>query len=143
MKARRTSIATRLREAFRLEPLEPRVLLSADPVLGAAQAVLAPTSNQDQLAQEAYGSGGSITQQTTQSSTEVVTQILRQTNQWRGMTEFAVDAATWFVGVLVALRMVVPHERPARDEGIGSWHELRVRSTVARRPVPPSVASAR
>jgi len=92
MKARRTSIATRLREAFRLEPLEPRVLLSADPVLGAAQAVLAPQRSDDPLALEAYGG---VTQQTTQASSEVVAQILRQTSQSRGMTEFAVDGATF------------------------------------------------
>jgi hypothetical protein len=38
-----------LRDLFRLESLEPRILLSADPVLGVAAAVLAPT-HQDEAA---------------------------------------------------------------------------------------------
>ncbi|MDB5857653.1 MAG: hypothetical protein JWQ76_1342, partial [Ramlibacter sp.] len=97
MKARKTSIANRLREAFRLEPLEPRVLLSADPVLGAAQAVLAPVRDQDQLALEAYDSGTQIVAQqpSTQASAAVVADILRLTGQSRGMAEFAVDSAAF------------------------------------------------
>jgi len=94
--ARRTSISTRLREAFRLEPLEPRVLLSADPVLGAAQAVLAPNRTDDPLALEAYDARTTpLAQQATQASAQVVAQILRQTSASRGMAEFSVDSATF------------------------------------------------
>ncbi|EFK96072.1 hypothetical protein LDC_1890, partial [sediment metagenome] len=43
-----------VRDAYRLEPLEPRVLLSADPVLGAAQALLIPAADHDQALLGAY-----------------------------------------------------------------------------------------
>ena len=43
-----------LRDAYRLEPMEPRVLLSADPVLGAAQAILIPNIDHDQALLGAY-----------------------------------------------------------------------------------------
>ena len=43
-----------VRDAFRLEPLEPRVLLSADPVLGAAQAILIAQADHDKLLVGAY-----------------------------------------------------------------------------------------
>ncbi len=51
---------------------------------------------------------------------------------WGISGAFAVDAATWLVGALVALRMHVPHERRAREEGVGSWHELREGGRLAR-----------
>ncbi|QJW84681.1 LEPR-XLL domain-containing protein [Ramlibacter terrae] len=96
MRAKRTSIANRLREAFRLEPLEPRVLLSADPVLGAARTVMLPDRDDDQLSVEAYDSAYRVVaQQATQSSSTVVAQILRQASQSRGMVEFAVDSAAF------------------------------------------------
>ncbi|RYY60008.1 MAG: LEPR-XLL domain-containing protein, partial [Comamonadaceae bacterium] len=95
MRAKRSSISSRLREAFRLEPLEPRVLLSADPVLGTAAAVLSPTRDNDQITADAYDSGTTLlAQQTTQASSAVVAQILRQ-GESRGMTEFAVDAGAF------------------------------------------------
>ena len=49
-----------LRDAFRVEPLEPRVLLSADPVMGAVQVIMPSDLEQDQfgaydiLAQQDY-----------------------------------------------------------------------------------------
>src|SRR5690606_34492815 len=96
MRAKRTSIANRLREAFRLEPLEPRVLLSADPVLGAARTVMLPDRDEDQLSIEAYDSAHRVVaQQATQSSTQVVAQILRQASHSRGMLEFSVDQAAF------------------------------------------------
>lgn len=51
---------------------------------------------------------------------------------WGISGAFAVDAVTWLVGALVALRMRVPHVRPARDEGVSSWHELREGARLAR-----------
>lgn len=97
MKAKRSSIASRLREAFRLEPLEPRVLLSADPVLGAAAIVVPQRDDQQQVQAEVYDSAqrGVVSQQATEASSQVVNQILRQAGASRGMTEFAVDAATY------------------------------------------------
>ncbi|RYY98239.1 MAG: LEPR-XLL domain-containing protein, partial [Comamonadaceae bacterium] len=96
MRAKRTSIAHRLREAFRLEPLEPRVLLSADPVLGAARTVMLPDRHDDQLSIEAYDSANRVVaQQATQASTAVVAQILRQASASRGMLEFSVDQAAF------------------------------------------------
>ncbi|WP_169517050.1 LEPR-XLL domain-containing protein, partial [Azohydromonas australica] len=47
-------LARRIRDAFRMEALEPRVLLSADPVLGAAQTVLVPDERHDQALVQAY-----------------------------------------------------------------------------------------
>jgi predicted MFS family arabinose efflux permease len=52
--------------------------------------------------------------------------------QWGISGAFAVDAVTWLIGALVALRMHVPHERRARDEGVSSWHELREGGRLAR-----------
>lgn len=43
-------VQRRSRDAWRLEPLEPRVLLSADPVFGALQAILLPAADGDVLA---------------------------------------------------------------------------------------------
>ena len=53
-------------------------------------------------------------------------------SHWGISGAFAVDAATWLVGALVALRMRVPHERRAREEGVTSWHELREGGRLAR-----------
>lgn len=53
-------------------------------------------------------------------------------SHWGISGAFAVDAATWFVGALVALRLRVPHERRARAEGVTSWHELREGGRLAR-----------
>ena len=53
-------------------------------------------------------------------------------SQWGISGAFAVDAATWFVGALVALRMRVPHTRRERAEGVTSWHELRAGGRLAR-----------
>jgi predicted MFS family arabinose efflux permease len=51
---------------------------------------------------------------------------------WGISGAFAVDAATWLVGALVALRMHVPHVRRAREDGVSSWHELREGGRLAR-----------
>ncbi len=53
-------------------------------------------------------------------------------SHWGISGAFAVDAATWFVGALVALRMRVPHTRRERAEGVTSWHELREGGRLAR-----------
>jgi predicted MFS family arabinose efflux permease len=53
-------------------------------------------------------------------------------SHWGISGAFAVDAATWFVGAMVALRMRVPHTRRARAEGVTSWHELREGGRLAR-----------
>jgi predicted MFS family arabinose efflux permease len=53
-------------------------------------------------------------------------------SHWGISGAFAVDAVTWLVGALVALRMHVPHERRARAEGVSSWHELREGGRLAR-----------
>jgi hypothetical protein len=51
-------LSRRIRDAFRLEPLEARVLLSADPVLGPAQIVLMPPADHDQALAGAYDFAG-------------------------------------------------------------------------------------
>ena len=53
-------------------------------------------------------------------------------SHWGISGAFAVDAATWFVGAMVALRMRVPHTRRARAGGVTSWHELREGGRLAR-----------
>jgi hypothetical protein len=45
----RKQLVRSLRDAFRVEPLEPRVLLSADPVMGAVHAILPDDRDQDQF----------------------------------------------------------------------------------------------
>jgi DHA3 family macrolide efflux protein-like MFS transporter len=52
---------------------------------------------------------------------------------WGISGAFAVDAATWFVGALVALRMRVPHDTPARADDRSSWSELADGARLARR----------
>jgi len=54
-------------------------------------------------------------------------------SHWGISGAFAIDAVTWFVGALVALRMRVPHTRRERAEGVTSWHELREGGRLARR----------
>ena len=46
MKTLKKSLLSRVREAFRLEPLEPRVLLSADPILTPVALAMVPPPNQ-------------------------------------------------------------------------------------------------
>jgi len=53
-------------------------------------------------------------------------------SHWGISGAFAIDAVTWFVGALVALRMRVPHTRRERAEGVTSWHELREGGRLAR-----------
>jgi DHA3 family macrolide efflux protein-like MFS transporter len=53
--------------------------------------------------------------------------------RWGISGAFAVDAATWFVGLLVALRLTVPHETPRRADDTPSWSELRSGARLARR----------
>lgn len=54
MKAATRPLSRLLRDLFRLEPLEPRILLSADPVLGAVALVAQPPEEQAAALLEAY-----------------------------------------------------------------------------------------
>ncbi len=51
---------------------------------------------------------------------------------WGLSGAFAVDAATWLVGALVALRMHIPHEAPTPTADSTSWSELRSGARLAR-----------
>lgn len=53
-------------------------------------------------------------------------------SHWGIQGAFAVDAATWFVGALVAMRMHLPHDRRTGDEETSSWSELRDGARLAR-----------
>ena len=62
-----------LRDLFRIEPLEARILLSADPVLGAAQIVLAPSERDPaQLLADAYAAPADVNLATPPGATVLV-----------------------------------------------------------------------
>jgi hypothetical protein len=50
----RKSLSTLIRHAFRVEALEPRILLSADPVMGALQAILPDDRDRDGVPPGSY-----------------------------------------------------------------------------------------
>lgn len=53
--------------------------------------------------------------------------------RWGLTGAFLVDAATFLVGALVAMRLYVPHTRAERDAGETSWREVRAGLTLVRR----------
>ena len=75
-----------LRDLFRVEPLEARVLLSADPVLGAVQVALAPEQDPAALLTQAYQAPADIKVTTTPDSTVLVADNAQQptgaASQW-------------------------------------------------------------
>jgi hypothetical protein len=73
MKAARHPLRRLVRDLFRIEPLESRVLLSADPVLGAAQIVLRPAEDAAPLLAEAYTAATDVTVATTPGTTVLIT----------------------------------------------------------------------
>ena len=54
---RRKKVADRIREAYRVEALEPRILLSGDPVLGAAKIILFQDPDDQQIVRDSYQPG--------------------------------------------------------------------------------------
>ena len=114
------TVASRIRDAlrrnaFRIEPLEPRVLLSADPIFAPALTVLAPDRQDIQSLTEAYAAA----QQNSSPSISVplLARLLSDTGANSVAKNFAVDAAVFDIGQLslqsgfidASLR-VAPHE---------------------------------
>lgn len=86
------------RDAFRIEPLEPRVLLSADPIFAPALTVLAPDRQDIQSLTEAYAAA----QENSSPSISVplMARLLSDSSANTAAKNFAVDAAVFDIGQL-------------------------------------------
>lgn len=83
MKAATKPLSRLVRDLFRVEPLEPRVLLSADPITGAAQIVLRPADDDGSaaLVAQAYAAQADVAVATTPGATVVVSNGAAQAGQ--------------------------------------------------------------
>ncbi|MDO8317800.1 LEPR-XLL domain-containing protein, partial [Rhodoferax sp.] len=101
MKAIKKSVAARIRDAmrrdaFRIEPLEPRVLLSADPIFAPALIALAPDRHDIQSISEAYAAA----QENSSPSISVpmMARLLSNPAANSSAKNFAVDAVLFDIG---------------------------------------------
>ena len=95
MKTVKKSVASRIRDAvrcdaFRIEPLEPRVLLSADPVFTPLLTVLAPDKNEVQSLAQAYSAVQAVSSPVV--SAPVMAKLLANPTTQSATKDFPVDA---------------------------------------------------
>ena len=87
-------VVSKLRDAFRVEALEPRVLLSADPILGVANLILPDDQHHDHVALDAYQPGQIGALEHTAVSYALVDQVVAASTT-PAKPEFAVDQHTF------------------------------------------------
>ncbi|MBU3995906.1 MAG: LEPR-XLL domain-containing protein, partial [Actinobacteria bacterium] len=101
MKAVKRTVASRIRDAlrrdaFRIEPLEPRVLLSADPIFAPMMAVLAPDRTDIQSITEAYAAAQASSSPSI--SVPLMARLLSSPAANSSAQTFAVDAVLFDLG---------------------------------------------
>ena len=105
MKPIKRSLAVRIRDAlrrdaFRIEPLEPRVLLNADPLLAPLKLALLPDRNDIQSLTEAYAASQVNT--SPYISVPLVARLLSSPAATGAAQTFAVDAVLFDIGQMAA-----------------------------------------
>ena len=101
MKAVKKSVASQIRDAlrrdaFRIEPLEPRVLLSADPIFAPALVALSPDRSDIQSMSEAYAAA--LVNSSPSISVPILARLLSYPKINTSSQNFAVDAVFFDMG---------------------------------------------
>jgi hypothetical protein len=130
MRALKKSVATRIRDAlrrdaFRIEPLEPRVLLSADPILAPLKLALIPDRNDIQSLHDAYMAAQESTQP--QVSVPLMGRLLSMPAANSPSINFAVDSVLFDAAQLSSMEGFMDSSlRVAANEVLGGSGNLNV-----------------
>ena len=130
MRALKKSVATRIRDAlrrdaFRIEPLEPRVLLSADPILAPLKLALMPDRNDIQSLHDAYMAAQESSQP--QVSVPLMGRLLSMPAANSPSINFAVDSVLFDAAQLSSMEGFMDSSlRVAANEVLGGSGNLNV-----------------